>query len=97
MSEYTSAPWCIVKDYGRTEIGGSGCIPFQVCIVSEGSGAEANADLISAAPDMYEALDWMLHVSNGVSKGGGIPSPQEYADAFDAGETALKKAQGGEE
>ena len=50
------------------------------------------ANLIAAAPEMYEALEWIIYVASGVSKGSGEPSNQEYIDALNSGKAALAKA-----
>ena len=53
-----------------------------------------NARLIAAAPEMYEALEWMLYVAHDIGKAGGKPEAGEYEAAFDSGKAALAKAEG---
>ena len=71
MSGYTSGSWKVIKDYGceegkpdelelvfhsiRTESG-------EIIASTWGRPHEANAHLIAAAPDMYEALENLLDV-----------------------------------
>ena len=40
---------------------------------------------------LVEAAEWVLHVVNGVSKGGGPPSDAEYAEAMDSLRAALDR------
>ena len=60
----------------------------------EMSQAAAIARLIAAAPEMYEALEWMLYVAHDIGKAGGKPEAGEYEAAFDSGKAALAKAEG---
>jgi len=82
--------WPIVSIYDQA-------LAFNLSIEDEERGgkcAEGVARLFLAAPEMYEALEWIIYVASGVSKGGGVPSEQEYIDAMDAGKAALAKARG---
>lgn len=54
----------------------------------------ANAHLMAAAPDMHEALEWLLHLICGVGRAGGAPEPGEIEDAVLAATTAARKAEG---
>ena len=54
-------------------------------------------NLIAAAPEMEEALDWILHVASGIGKSGGPPSDDEFGAALDAGKAAIAKARGYEQ
>jgi hypothetical protein len=55
--------------------------------------ALANARLIAAAPDLYEAARWVLHVMNGVGMAGGEPEAGEHDAAFGALLAAVNKAE----
>ena len=55
--EYTPGPWVANGDKIETE---SAIFRARIAIIDDGSGIEdpdANANLVSAAPDMYEALN----------------------------------------
>ena len=54
----------------------------------------ANAHLIAAAPDLLEALNWILWCASGIGKAGGPPTDGEFVAALNAGKTAVTKAQG---
>ncbi len=54
----------------------------------------ANAQMASAAPEMYEALNWLIHLSHDTGKKGGRPEPGEWEEAIKQGEQSLKKARG---
>lgn len=60
----------------------------------DGERAEANAQAISAVPEMIEALEWLTHVCWGVGKAGGKPEPGEYEESVEAAKAALAKAKG---
>ncbi len=56
---------------------------------------EANAHLIAAAPDLYEALNRLAHYINGVCEDGDIdPTPKMMAEANKQAQLALAKARG---
>ena len=56
---------------------------------------QANARLVAAAPEMYEALKWLMHLAHGVSKGGYFPvTDEEWWEAKDSAIDALAKAEG---
>ncbi len=63
-------------------------------ILVTGPEALNNARLVEVAPEMYEALRWLLHLHSGISKGGcGVPITQEeWKEALDSGKNALEKA-----
>lgn len=56
--------------------------------------SEADANLIAAAPEMYEALNWLTHIEHGIGKSGGKPEPGEREAAIDSAKKALAKACG---
>ena len=47
--------------------------------------------MIAAAPEMYEALNWLIHLSHDTGKKGGRPEPGEWEEAIKQGEQALQK------
>lgn len=55
---YTKGEWEVVQDYGDNCWVGNGEIP--ICSL-EGENIEANAHLIAAAPDLYEALGFVAN------------------------------------
>lgn len=64
MSEFTKGPWAVFGDWGITDISGRFIAQFEPLSddISSGNSSEsfANANLIAAAPDMYEALEEAL-------------------------------------
>lgn len=94
--EYTKEKWekegnCI---YALTEIRDSKLANRFECFVSSGSRLapqeeiEANAQLMAAAPDMYEALKMWLDSP--------VTTPEIYERAIELGKQALTKAEGKE-
>jgi len=71
----------------------SGACACCSCGVEQGVLRMADARLIAAAPDLYEAAQWVLHVMNGVGKAGGEPEPGEHEAALDALMAAAKKTE----
>jgi hypothetical protein len=64
---------------------------YDECIESIGD-ERANARLIAAAPEMYEALQWLLkHDPDG---DGGMPDYKELRHICDAARAAIAKAEG---
>jgi len=56
-----------------------------------------NANLMAAAPEMYEALEWLVNLEQGVNKAGdGYPGYGEHTAAMVAAGKVLAKARGGE-
>ena len=66
----------------------------QMAIIPMDESNQANGYLIAAAPEMYEALNWLIHLSHDTGKKGGRPEPGEWEEAIKHGEQALKKAGG---
>ncbi len=95
MSEFTKGPWAIEKteeSNGWHSVGPvtNGKIDVMITIFGNTGrpNSEANAHLISAAPDMYEALKKLLYIAECF-----IPIG-EADDKFDAAKQALAKAEG---
>lgn len=95
QAKFTKAPWKIneISSHGdchifSKEVG-------HIAILTAGSGEEiernkANAHLISAAPDMYEAIALILTDWDNYDETGPIP----LDDLIENARTALKKARG---
>ena len=109
MSNHTPGPWALDEDSYTIESGG--LIIASVCTVDDYSGAEeeykpqlakecaANATLIAAAPDLYEALavlHTLLDFDDEVAAGVGIvtENPDRINHAFKVARAALRKARG---
>ncbi len=60
------------------------------------NAGQANAQLIAAAPEMYEALRWLLHLCSGISKGGDETpvTNHEWVAAWSEAIKAINKAEG---
>ena len=87
MSEkWTKGPWCV---NGETVESTSGVCRARIAIIDDGAGTNptANAHLIAAAPDMYEALRAIIT---------DLPSNRDWLDPVveRAAKAALKKARG---
>jgi hypothetical protein len=82
--KFTSGPWNYLPP--SLTIRAKGCVVADV--MPQGSIAEANATLIAAAPEMYEALEALLECADDFAKRVGWPDnkPREAA------RTALAKA-----
>jgi len=108
MSKFTPGPWEYLCEIGyagnypyskahRVKIGKEtltiGCHGYDW---EGGKEIEANAHLIAAAPEMYEALRWLLHLAHDVSKAGpDFPvTEEEWADAWESAKAALERAEG---
>jgi len=86
MSEagFTKGPWEINRD------GVSLAIPLGPCrVTATYCGSKANAHLIAAAPDLYEALSRMVKIYDGMEDCMGDPCP-----AVEHSKTILARARG---
>ena len=61
------------------------------CMLEDPDGEWVKADI---AEEMYEALNWLIHLSHDTGKKGGRPEPGEWEEAIKQGEQSLKKARG---
>jgi hypothetical protein len=96
--EYTPGPWDeiaqsiigswkIRKDVGKTYL-------------HIGEALKKNdALLMAAAPEMYEALRWLLHLCSGISKSGDEchVTQEEWNEAWDSAIKAIEKAESSKE
>ena len=57
----------------------------------------ANAKLIAAAPELLEALEWLVNIGYDVGKDGGRPKYGEFEDAILSAQRAIAKATGGDD
>lgn len=55
---------------------------------------EANIQFLLAAPDMHDALRWLVNIGSGVGKAGGPPEAGEFEEALTAAKNVLAKAEG---
>ena len=99
MAKFTKGPWKIMEasNYDGFAIAPKNTLPTLASVERCGAGriqincfnfpadAEANAHLIAAAPEMYEALKGLYHNCESTSK------------YLDAAHDALNKAKGGDE
>ena len=93
MADFTPGPW-LVNDrvIHSHEIKSSGCeLIADVFNFSKDQNAIANANLISAAPDMYEALSELIELVGGILEGNYKPDsftlqPARFAIAKALGE-----------
>jgi len=70
---------------------------FNLCSIDDRYGEEeatANAKLIAAAPDLFDALDNLLFLHGCEQEGieSGQPTKEQWLEAVDKGIEALKKA-----
>ena len=95
MSKHTPGPWVVAGpnliDQADAGIWGSGEFDFVICDMQrdgyEDAEQKANALLISAAPDLLEALERLVSAARDVDHG--------YLDqAIDNAESAIAKARG---
>ena len=98
---YSKSPWVVIGDKVGPirSYGYEGCDKEhkEVAIVPQVLGSfDGDLHLISAAPEMYEALEWLLHLHHGVSKGGeNTPiTDKEWEHALSDAMKAVKKARG---
>ncbi len=92
MADFTPGPWVI----GIT-VGADGWPTYRIRDMKDPTCMKeklANANLISASPEMYKALEWLRNLAGGVSKGGDEPSNEEWETAWWTAEQALAKADG---
>lgn len=98
MAEYTKGSWEVIPSASHViSSDGEGICKFES---KHGmyDNYRANAQLISAAPEMYEALRWLLFLRSGISKGGDDfhVTEEEWNDAWNSAINALAKAEGRE-
>ena len=106
MSKHTSGPWKVKRSTTPDNVGGFDWAiyagshilaeAYEVVDYGKTLPVEANVRLISAAPDMYEALEALV---NGCVRYDENPESAVARAAYDAGlgvaRAALSKAQGG--
>jgi len=62
MSEYTKGPWTVNKEFGMQGMIDANEHPVAAtCGYASPKGREANANLIAAAPDLFEALEAIVN------------------------------------
>ena len=78
--KHSKGPWIVDKTYGLIM---AGDVEIAACHAGCGNDSSANAKLISAAPDMFEALEYILDVVG-----------HDAAYDLTLAEKAIKKAKG---
>lgn len=90
---YTKGPWVALKEYFEPAVYtklGNGCRGTTICRLKEHSEEmAANAQLISASPDLYEALNALVRHAN-------CEPGQITEELWEQAEKALQKAEGRE-
>ena len=103
MSGWTKGPWVKktqrVKNADEWQIVGDGWGVANVSPLLRAGGyteGESNANLIAAAPDLYEALEGLLAVAPAKAPASGliIGIDKQHAAAITAARAALAKARG---
>jgi hypothetical protein len=98
-SKFTPGPWKINPINSLSIIDNSGNIFRELVCQTNGKErkeAFANSQLISAAPEMYEALQELLHLHSCEQEGisSGQPTYEEWMVAYQKGIAAIEKAEG---
>ena len=90
MSKHTPGPWRVVKDPTNLslQVYGQTLALFECWRRSDEQTELANARLIAAAPDLLDALDYMLNVCHAIDAQGD--------EAHEKARAAIAKATGGE-
>jgi len=98
---YTKGEWKVTKhkpldNYVIAVLGEKQYLDDTICQLGYSPNMLANAHLIAAAPDMYEALQELTEITHDLGLGDGSPDPQVEASNRKARQ-ALAKAEGKEE
>jgi hypothetical protein len=94
MSSFTPGPWNIFKGIWELEIEADGIAICDLCQRGDEEQELANARLIAAAPDLLEALEFMLSVFNETYPD--VADDEEDREAWAKARAAIKKATGEE-
>lgn len=91
-TNFTPGPWSLdnndVRDEAQAvESEATGCIVAEACTLDRPGDCEANAHLIAAAPELYEALEGIMRAE---ARDRVMPAGAEW----DAARAALAKARG---
>ncbi|HDY5291763.1 TPA: hypothetical protein RQ679_003194 [Pseudomonas aeruginosa] len=97
MMKHTSGPWRQDKWGSLTTEGGQDVLLRGITTISAGSDeriaeAEANTRLISAAPELLEALQGMLEVYGGQYNDDCLPKSSSELDLIQQARDAIAKA-----
>ena len=106
MSKFTPGPWeKRWTGFGSYTIDKEGTEIAEVfynikgflenCRLFDRETAEAHADLIAAAPEMYRVLEQLLRLN--YDNGNSPAARHEWLEAWDEAERVLRKAKGGAE
>jgi hypothetical protein len=102
LVKYTLGPWKVKYEFNVFSENRvvAACGGHSNNVDSAGVHVEniANAHLCAAAPEMYEALRWLLHLCSGISKGGDEcrVTTDEWNEAWNSAIKAVEKAEAGE-
>jgi hypothetical protein len=93
MSEFTPGPWRVIpwEEKAIRIVPDAYIGPVGEVFGHKGQPMKANANLLAAAPELYEALDTLTLVVGLTPIAGNKAALQE---AFDVARAALKKARG---
>ena len=99
--KHTPGPW--MWDGDELWVRGHCGRPCYYMSITVDKGFEHSEELaatklvIAAAPDLLEALEWLVNGCSGISRSGeGVPSTDEYEESMRAAIAAIKKAKGEE-
>ena len=106
MSKFTPGPWeKRWTGFGSYTIDKEGTEIAEVfysvkgfvenCRLFDRETAEAHADLIAAAPEMYRVLEWLLRLNYDACEC--WATADEWIEAWDEAERVLRKVEGGAE
>jgi len=92
-TKHTPGPWVFIEDVGRVSRGTPKREGDVICFIARGGLPEsiANGRLIAAAPDLLQALEHIVAVSNWATT---IQSEEQYDAMIADAEAALVKARG---
>lgn len=94
MSGHTPGPW-VVEDETKIRTTPGSLYVAEAQYRNDQEEMKANAFMLAAAPELYDAAVWVLHNAHGISKSGddGV-SPEEESASWDALMAATAKAEG---
>ncbi len=91
---HTPGPWRVIRKVGLTIYPEENKSVYIAFMNNARSNCEANANLMAAAPEMLDLLEWLTHLHHGVSKDGDKPSDAEWEDCLEQAKPIIAKAKG---